>query len=400
VSAKVLCFASAKGGAGKTMITASVGAFLKALGKRVVLVDADAATNGLTLLYIKEVLSRQGETDEGRFPEGLFEGNDLTDATALHLPSGVDLIPATYHFVNTEAYRQEDFVARLSRELGNLRSEYDYVLLDAQAGSDFCASVAMRKSISDLVVLVAEYDPMSAAGIERLKGLLRDDLTYSRTWILLNKILPEFAKNFSDFLEIARYLNPIPWDADVVRAYARRRLALDTENGNAFTIALMQTVRTLLGDDIEKDVKLWTENRAEAIRLPIKAQYNDLENELGFILEESAKAEAQQRRLDRWSFMGNIGIAAASAGIGLVFISDKGAANANLVALVTGAVSIAAIGLAIHKLFVVRLAPKTADKLDLAKLNRRRQVIEDQLKKLETLRAADPEALLRARRET
>jgi hypothetical protein len=35
--------------------------------------------------------------------------------------------------------------------------------------------------------------------------------------------------------------------------------------------------------------------------------------------------------------------------------------------------------------------------LDQAKLERRREVIEDQLKKLEVLRASDPEALLRNR---
>ena len=74
MSAKVLCFASAKGGSGKTVITATIGAFLSALGKRVLLVDADAATNGLTLLYIKEVLLRQGKTSD-ESPEGLFEGN-------------------------------------------------------------------------------------------------------------------------------------------------------------------------------------------------------------------------------------------------------------------------------------------------------------------------------------
>jgi MinD-like ATPase involved in chromosome partitioning or flagellar assembly len=300
VSAKVLCFASAKGGSGKTVITATIGAFLSALGKRVLLVDADAATNGLTLLYIKEVLLRQGKTSD-ESPEGLFEGNSQGEPSAFPLPSGVSLIPATYNFTNTENYQQEHFVGRVVRTLENRKLDFDFILLDAQAGSDFCASVAMRKGISDVVVLVAEYDPMSAAGVERLKGLFRDDLTYARTWILLNKVLPEFAKNFSDFLEVARYLSPIPWDADVVRAYARRRLALDTENGNSFTIAVMQTVRGLLGDEIEKDVKAWTQNRAEAIRQPIAVQFSNLERELGAILDESAREKGRQSKIVWWS---------------------------------------------------------------------------------------------------
>jgi MinD-like ATPase involved in chromosome partitioning or flagellar assembly len=203
--------------------------------------------------------------------------------------------------MNTEVYQPEQLLSRLVRTLENRKADFDFILLDAQAGSDFCAGVAMRKGISDVVVLVAEYDPMSAAGVERLKGLFRDDLTYARTWILLNKVLPEFAKNFSDFLEVARYLSPIPWDADVVRAYARRRLALDTENGNSFTIAVMQTVRGLLGDEIEKDVKAWTQNRAEAIRQPIAVQFSDLERELGAILDESAREKGRQSKIVWWS---------------------------------------------------------------------------------------------------
>jgi Mg-chelatase subunit ChlI len=57
------------------------------------------------------------------------------------------------------------------------------------------------------------------------------------------------------------------------------------------------------------------------------------------------------------------------------------------VALVAGAIS---------RLLIDRFAPKTST-LGLAKLNRRREVIEERLKKLETLRAADPESLLRNR---
>jgi len=90
----VLCFASPKGGAGKTVITASVGLFLSALGKRILLIDADASTNGLTLLCIKEVLSRQGEKSaEGRAPEGLFEGNSELRRPPFNCQLGLALYP-------------------------------------------------------------------------------------------------------------------------------------------------------------------------------------------------------------------------------------------------------------------------------------------------------------------
>jgi septum site-determining protein MinD len=400
MSAKVLCFASAKGGAGKTALTASVGALLSALGKRVLLIDTDAATNGLTLLYIKEVLAKQDRAaQEGTVVRGLFEV-DGPESSGFKLPTGVTLIPATYDFVNTEGYPPETLEARLVSTLKKSREDYDYILLDAQAGSDPYACIAMSKRVSDVVVLVAEYDPMSAAGLERLKGLLRDDLTYSRTWILLNKILPEFAKNFSDFLEIARYLSPIPWDAEVVRAYARRRLALDTENGNAFTIGVLQTVRGLLGEEIENEIKLWTETRAEAIRQPINVQYSDLEQELGVILEEKDRARTEMALADRkrtWLQL-SVGAFVLSVlglviGIGRSSISNMfGRSEVLLSILFVTLGTWAGLTALLAKLLVPHY---TGSRLSEAKLERRRAVIEDQLKKLEVLRAADPESLLR-----
>ena len=55
MSAKVLCFASAKGGSGKTIMTANIASFLSDIGKKCLIIDCDAATHGMTLLYLVEV---------------------------------------------------------------------------------------------------------------------------------------------------------------------------------------------------------------------------------------------------------------------------------------------------------------------------------------------------------
>ncbi|MBF0611027.1 MAG: ParA family protein [Magnetococcales bacterium] len=55
MTAQVICFASAKGGAGKTILTASFGSFLADLKKKVLLIDCDWSTHGLTLLYLEPV---------------------------------------------------------------------------------------------------------------------------------------------------------------------------------------------------------------------------------------------------------------------------------------------------------------------------------------------------------
>jgi cellulose biosynthesis protein BcsQ len=397
MSAKVVYFASAKGGAGKTVVAATIGAFLAALGKRVLLIDADAATNGLTLLYIKEVLAQAGQLpSEQQPPLGLFEGDEAAAKVShVQILQGVDIVPATYQFVNTEGRAPGLFQERLALTLNRCRKDYDYIFLDAQAGADVYASIAMNKKTSDVVVLVSEYDPMSAAGIERLKGLMRDDLTYARTWVLLNKILPEFAKNFSDFLEVARYLSPIPWDADVVRAYARSSLALDTENGNSFTLAVMQTVRSLFGEEIESDIKNWTKTRAEAIRQPIQAQYSDLERELAAIMQASAREQFARRTREVWQRMTLVVLGAATAAtLGLRFGLFE---RVSWLAIVEVAVVIVALGSVFSLFRGLGISSVKAD-IERAKIERRREVVETTLRKLEALRAAEPESLLRERK--
>ncbi len=50
-NAKVFCLASAKGGSGKTIIAANIASFLTDIGRKCLIIDCDAATHGMTLLY-------------------------------------------------------------------------------------------------------------------------------------------------------------------------------------------------------------------------------------------------------------------------------------------------------------------------------------------------------------
>jgi cellulose biosynthesis protein BcsQ len=383
MTAKVICFASAKGGSGKTVTTASIGAFLVAIGKKVLLIDTDASTNGLTLLYLKEVLARSIVATKEKPLKGLYEVLSTNEAPeVVILPSGVHLLPATYRFQNTDDSGIEEYSESLRQALLVTRDSYDYILLDAQAGSDIFAQRAMSRDTSDLVALVAEYDPLSAAGIERLKGLMREDLTYVRTWILLNKVLPEFAKNFSDFLEVARYLSPIPWDAEVVRAYARRRLALDIENGNAYTLAIMQTVGTLFGDELGKDIEVWKSSRADAIRRPLNEQYEDLEKELAGIILDIEKIEFARGRLElMWATTLALGL------VGSLFLSFNSSTAYHwsvIAAVVVG------LTLGLFVLYNQRKSTRTLDaEIEKSKVQRRRRVLEQQLERLESFRVAD-----------
>lgn len=320
MKATVICLASAKGGAGKTLITATLGSLLAQIGKRVLLIDTDAATNGLTLLYLQNVTARLSDHS---MPLGLFEPDSPEprppgplDRDIVELSDRLYLLPATYRFRDTEKTNVTDFADRLQLILAEARESFDIVFLDAQAGADEYARLALGSAMSDTVVIVSEYDPMSAAGVERLKALFTRDLGYQRTWILLNKLLPEFTKSFSEFLEIARYLSPIPWEADVVRAYARRSLGLDLTFGNQHTLAVMQTLKMLL-PELRTDIEVWLNTRSDFLRQAIGKQIASAQDELTSI-EHAERRGAEQWAQKRTLYFVAAMVLAIAAGAGVL----------------------------------------------------------------------------------
>jgi cellulose biosynthesis protein BcsQ len=397
---KVICFASAKGGSGKTTIAATIGAFLSAINKKVLLIDTDSATNGLTLLYLKEVLQHyEILLGKGINCKGIYEGiNSATKIEPVILSTGAHLIPATFEFKNTDeidiSVVQESLTCAVKASL----ELYDYILIDAQAGSDNFARIAMNKKVSDEVVIVSEYDPMSAAGIERLKSIMREDLVYLRTWVLLNKMLPDFIKSFSDFLQVAKYLPPIPWDADVVKAYARRKLAIDLETGNEYTLAIMQTIRALLGEDIDKPLEEWSREKSSVIREPISEQYSAIENELKAIIAFKYKIEKKKERRRYLYALGGV-MAITTLAMSLIFFLPDIFGTSKIFTIYSILALLGVVFVFISNPIFSKNDKKPESTIENARLESQQAVLEDKLKKLEILKQADFQTLVRKAKE-
>lgn len=394
--AKVICMASAKGGAGKTSLVATFATFLSKLDKKVLIIDSDFSTNGLTLLFLKEMrVKSELIHSTARAPIGLFEGLTIpSECDIVELSEHLHLIPATFGLQAGTSSASASTQQHFQELLRPLREVYDFIFIDAQAGADEMAQIAMSRNVSDEVVIVSEYDPMSAAGVERLKALLREDLTYDRTWVLLNKILPEFAKSFSDFLEVAKYLSPIPWDAEVVRAYARRRLAIDTDTGNEHTLSVLQTLRGLCGETIQEQLEVWVQSRAAVIRQPIEDQYSDAEIEMSYLLSGLSRVQRKKqiRRLFGLSF-----VTMALMSVIYLQLNFREAIFSSVpmgllvVVLVTTVFILMTDFTAILRIFGVE---GVKVQLDEARYNRQLELLQERLKRLEFLRSLDPETLL------
>ena len=305
MKATVISFISAKGGSGKTITAASLAAFLSFLRKKVLIIDCDAATNGLTLFFLDDIIDRKSKDSvngqvrgkSGRQLLGIFESANVEEQTNRsekidegHEPSKPSLpihiqtrqnffvIPSSFVQMRTQDVDVSRFELKLRETINMYRKDFDYIFLDAQAGADEFAEAAVRNS--DENVIVSEYDPVSVQGVERLKSLFSDSLDPNRTWTLYNKLLPEVAEKFSEFLIITRILSPIPWDAEVVRAFARQELPLNMEDGSTHTFAIMRTARMLFRKNVDTDIENWLGEKESKIKGPSKKLLEDYERKV------------------------------------------------------------------------------------------------------------------------
>jgi cellulose biosynthesis protein BcsQ len=344
-----ICVVSAKGGSGKTVLSASIATLISAMNRRVTLVDCDAATNGLTLLYLP-ILNAAKKNDPHARRHGIFdEAPEDAKPSAISLSESLSLVPSSYTMRSTERASEERFNSSLTRllERSDDESDLDFVILDAQAGTDAFAYAAVN--FADEVIIVSEYDPVSAEGVERLKIEFGSRFPLGSTWTLYNKLLPEFATEVGRFLKVAGFLPPVPWDAEVVRSFNHRSLAIDLEKGNTFTLSVLAILEALLGEQLGGSISEWMAKQTSAVREPIRERIADLDKEIERIEHASVEAAYNIERITRlrriiptWQFVAAIGaLGALGAGVGLFITSNGPAVYASIgagVAALIGAV--------------------------------------------------------------
>ena len=388
MSAKAICIASAKGGAGKTGLTATFGSFLSDLGLKVLLIDGDFATCGLTLLYLKEVGARANAVQSmSRSPVGLCEAiAEPLACDEVELREGLSLIPASYRLPAVGVQSSEITRQRLASLLHDQRHRFDFILIDAQAGAAEMAQIAMSRKVADEVVIVSENDRISAFAVERLRAQLREDLTGDRAWILLNKVPPEFAKSSADFLENVKYLGPIPWETESARTHARRRLALDTETGNDYPLSILRTLKGLCGESIQRQFEAWVQSYTAVVRQPLEEQYVDAEKELALLLSHKSRTE-RRAQVSKW-FGALVAMTGMIASAWVLYSAEQTGLSLEASAPFLAVTSVVAIyGL-------LRLFGREGAKaqIDSARVDRRLGLLTERLKRLELLRTLDPAA--------
>ena len=143
----VYAIASGKGGVGKTTTTVNLGTALAGAGNRVVIVDVD--------LGMANLAGFVSLTSEDTTLHQVLAGDaDVSDAT-YELANGIWAVPSGIELESYAAVQTEN----LREVVEQLRTQFDYVLLDVGAGVSH--ETVLPLGLADAVVIVSTPEPAS-----------------------------------------------------------------------------------------------------------------------------------------------------------------------------------------------------------------------------------------------
>jgi chromosome partitioning protein len=152
--ARIIAMCNQKGGVGKTTSTINLGAALVEQGRRVLLVDLDP--QGALSVGLGVPAQQMDRTIYNALMERNTTLADVRLATRVPgldlVPSNIDLSAAEVQLVSEVAREQT-----LSRVLGPIRSEYDYVLIDCQPSLGLLTVNALTAAEGVIIPLECEY---------------------------------------------------------------------------------------------------------------------------------------------------------------------------------------------------------------------------------------------------
>lgn len=243
MNSRVLVITSGKGGVGKTTSTANLGTALAMMGQRVVMVDTDIGLRNLDVVMglenrivfdIVDAVNGNCKLKQALIKDKRFESLSLLPAAQTKDKSAV-----TPH--------------QMKKLTGELRKDYDYILVDCPAGIE----QGFRNAIAgaDDAIVVATPEVSSVRDADRIIGLL-EAAGLSNSKLIVNRLRAKMVKrgdmmDISDIMDILAIdlLGVVPEDESIVVSTNRGEPAV-TETASRAGEAYRRIARRLMGENV------------------------------------------------------------------------------------------------------------------------------------------------------
>ena len=206
---KIIAIANQKGGVGKTTTSVNLAASLGALEKKVLLIDADPQANASSGLGIDvenvaigsyQVIEHSAEAKEAIVP-----------SNAPHvdiMPAHIDLVAIEIELVDKE---EREYM--LKKAIIDLKSDYDYILIDCAPSLGLLTLNALTAADSVIIPIQCEYFALEGLGkllntiksVQKIHNAALDIEGLLLTMFdsrlrLSNQVVEEVQKHFSDMV--------------------------------------------------------------------------------------------------------------------------------------------------------------------------------------------------------
>lgn len=240
---KVIVVTSGKGGVGKTTSTVNIGCALSAIGKKVILLDADIGLRNLDVIM-------------GLQDKVVYDFLDVIEGRCRLRQAVIEdkRNPGLYMLAASQTRDKNDISEEQMKKLcGELRDNYDFVIIDCPAGIEQGFKNAVAAAESAIVVAVPEYSSIRDA--DRILSKLEDG-GMEKIRLIINKVKPEMirkgqAPGADEIIEhlATELLGIVPDDDEIVIAANKGEIAVMEDRGAA-AAAYRNIARRLMGETV------------------------------------------------------------------------------------------------------------------------------------------------------